>query len=343
MSRRYGLPYMGSKSKIAEWVVSHLPRATHLYDIFSGGGAITHCALLSGKWKCVHFSDISNSVELLRDCFDGNFPDGSEWISREDFFARKDEEPYIRLLWSFGNDGRSYLYGKDIEPYKKAVHEMIFAPTPNERRLKFREVCKLIPSVLGFKGGAPDVSPRVNGEIAEATYRLQHLEPNPPPLTTQSPICQSVASPAIRRSLQQNPIELHRLQSEERRRACEEFPFFGGEYECRIADYRDIEILPDSIIYADKPYINTGGYGDTGKDDFDHDAFWQWTEEQDVPVFISEYWAPEDRFKCIASKERTSTFSATNNGLKKIEKIFVPLKWYDKFKPIEQKSLFDDI
>lgn len=150
---RYGLPYNGSKNKLAERIVNLLPRATHLYDVFCGGGAITHCALLSGKWKCVHFSDISNSVELLRDCFEGNIPDGSEWISREDFFARKDKEPMVRLLWSFGNNQRQYLYSKEIEPYKKAVHEMIFAPTPNERRLKFREVCKLIPSVLGLNGG----------------------------------------------------------------------------------------------------------------------------------------------------------------------------------------------
>lgn len=149
---RYGLPYNGSKNKLAERIVNLLPRATHLFDIFAGGGSVTHCALLSGKWECVHFSDISNSVELLRDCFEGNIPDGSEWISREEFFKRKDSDPYVRLLYSFGNNQRQYLYGKDVEPYKKAVHEMIFAPTPNERRLKFREVCKLIPSVLGLNG-----------------------------------------------------------------------------------------------------------------------------------------------------------------------------------------------
>lgn len=179
---RYGLPYNGSKNKLAERIVNLLPRATHLFDIFAGGGSITHCALLSGKWECVHFSDISNSVELLRDCFEGNIPDGSEWISREDFFARKDKEPMVRLLWSFGNNQRQYLYSKEIEPYKKAVHEMIFAPTPNERRLKFREVCKLIPSVLELNGGGTtDVRPRIDGEIAEVAYRLQHLEPQLPP------------------------------------------------------------------------------------------------------------------------------------------------------------------
>lgn len=121
---------------------------------------------------------------------------------------------------------------------------------------------------------------------------------------------------------------------------CECKPFCYGKYEMRIADYRDIEILPDSIIYADKPYINTGGYGYSNKDNFDHEAFYDWCEAQQVPVFISEYWMPEDRFKCIAEHKHTSTFSATNNALKKIEKLFVPNKWYNKFKPTKQLTLF---
>lgn len=149
---RYGLPYQGSKNKIAKWIVDQLPSATHLYDIFAGGCAVSHAALYSGKFGCVHFSDITDSVVLFRDCIEGNIPDGSEWISREDFFLRKDSDPYVRLIWSFGNDGCSYLYSKEIEPYKKAVHEMIFAPTPYERRLKFREVCKLFPYVLSLNG-----------------------------------------------------------------------------------------------------------------------------------------------------------------------------------------------
>lgn len=45
----YGLPYKGSKSKIAEWVVAHIPKAPVLVDIFAGGCAVTHAALLSGK------------------------------------------------------------------------------------------------------------------------------------------------------------------------------------------------------------------------------------------------------------------------------------------------------
>lgn len=133
-------------------------------------------------------------------------------------------------------------------------------------------------------------------------------------------------------------IELHRLQSEERRSACPN-PFCCGEYEMKIADYRDIEILPDSVIYADKPYINTCGYGDKGKDAFDHDAFYQWALSQDTPIYISEYWMPDD-FVCIAEFERTSSFSVTNNNLKQIEKIFVPRKQYKEVSQPKQLTLF---
>ena len=52
---RYGLPYQGSKAELAERIVALLPEAEHLYDIFAGGCAVTHCALTVsdgplGKW-----------------------------------------------------------------------------------------------------------------------------------------------------------------------------------------------------------------------------------------------------------------------------------------------------
>lgn len=100
-----------------------------------------------------------------------------------------------------------------------------------------------------------------------------------------------------------------------------ERPFCGGEYEMRVADYRDIEILPNSVIYCDIPYKGTTGYKN---EVFDYKTFYDWCERQAQPVFISEYWMPEDRFECVAEFERTSTFSRSNNSLRKIEKIFRP-------------------
>lgn len=98
-------------------------------------------------------------------------------------------------------------------------------------------------------------------------------------------------------------------------------PFLGGEYEMSMKDYRDVEILPDSVIYCDIPYRNTREYRN---DTFDHDAFYKWALRQTAPLFISEYWMPEEEFVCVAEFERASTFSATNNSLRKIERIFRP-------------------
>ena len=36
--KRYGLPYMGSKSKIAEDILSFLPPGSRFVDLFGGGG-----------------------------------------------------------------------------------------------------------------------------------------------------------------------------------------------------------------------------------------------------------------------------------------------------------------
>ena len=35
--RKYGMPYQGSKSAIAENIIEALPAATHLYDVMGGG------------------------------------------------------------------------------------------------------------------------------------------------------------------------------------------------------------------------------------------------------------------------------------------------------------------
>ena len=118
----YGLPYMGSKNKIAEWVVGHFPEKKHFYDLFAGGCAVTHCAMLKNKFETFTINDISKMTELFTDAISGKYADERRWISRKDFFALKDNDEYVRICWSFGNKGRNYLYSKEIEPWKKALH-----------------------------------------------------------------------------------------------------------------------------------------------------------------------------------------------------------------------------
>lgn len=124
---KYGLPYKGSKNKLAERIVSLLPKRTHLIDLFCGGCAVSHAALLRNKYEHIHINDINwMCPTLFIDALNGKYQNETRWISREDFFRLKDTDPYVAVVWSFGNNLRGYLYSKETEPLKKAIHYAIF-------------------------------------------------------------------------------------------------------------------------------------------------------------------------------------------------------------------------
>lgn len=124
---KYGLPYKGSKNKLAERIVRLLPKRTNLVDLFCGGCAVSHAALLMGKYEHIHINDINwMCPTLFIDALNGKYNDENRWISREDFFRLKDTDPYVAVVWSFGNNLRDYLYSKEIEPLKKAIHYAMF-------------------------------------------------------------------------------------------------------------------------------------------------------------------------------------------------------------------------
>ena len=276
---RYGIPYLGSKNKLAERIVSLLPRAEHLYDVFCGGCAIAHCAALSGKWGHIHINDISDMPQLFVDAVAGKYRDERRWISREDFFALKDSDPYVRSCWSFGNNGQDYLYSREIEPYKRAVWMMLTADSVRERRLAYREVVRrLVPLIK-------DKTAKVRGD----NQKLESLES---------------------------------LQSLERLESLQSLTY-------SVDDYRDVEIPDGSVIYADIPYRTS-----TKKDDygvrFDHEAFYDWCEAQTQPLFISEYAMPEDRFVRVAQWDVVCSKSATNNSLRRVEKLWRPKGQYEQ-------------
>lgn len=47
-----GLPYMGSKNKIARKIIDVLPSGSAFVDLFCGGCAVTHAAMLSNNRVC---------------------------------------------------------------------------------------------------------------------------------------------------------------------------------------------------------------------------------------------------------------------------------------------------
>ncbi|MBC5648492.1 DNA adenine methylase [Christensenella tenuis] len=128
--KRYGTPYKGSKNSIAKDIISFLPGGGTLVDLFAGGCAVTHaaveaCSGLAPKWDGIICNDISPfSIELFKDSVDGKYTTEKckQWISREDFHRMKDSNAWVKLCWSFGNRGKNYLYAKEIEPWKRALH-----------------------------------------------------------------------------------------------------------------------------------------------------------------------------------------------------------------------------
>lgn len=124
----FGCPIKGSKSSIAKWLVDQLPAAETFADIFCGGCSVTHAAMISGKYNRFIINDIDARMpQFFVDCIQGKYTIDThkEWVSREAIFDNLGD-PYIASCWSFGNDGETYLYGREIEPYKKALHHAVF-------------------------------------------------------------------------------------------------------------------------------------------------------------------------------------------------------------------------
>ena len=117
----YGLPYKGSKNKLAPKIFELFPQKKNFYDLFCGGCAMTHYGMLHNKFEKFIINDLNPMCPtLFFDAVNGKFKNETRWISREDFL--NSNEPYVKCCWSFGNNLKGYLYSEEIEPYKKALH-----------------------------------------------------------------------------------------------------------------------------------------------------------------------------------------------------------------------------
>lgn len=157
---------MGSKSRIAEWVIDTLPAGDTFVDLFAGGCAVTHAAMLSGKYQHFIANDIGAGPQIFADAIKGEFEGYSMVASREEFF--KTDDPVIKLLYSFGTDQRSYAYSSQIEKVKVSAQRMISAPSMYERREYYREFIKALSDYLKDGDSTKD--------SLEGLSRMQSLE-----------------------------------------------------------------------------------------------------------------------------------------------------------------------
>ena len=235
---RYGLPYKGSKNAIAKWIVSNLPSADTFVDLFCGGGAVTHCAILSGKWKRFIMNDIDGRLPILfKDCVYGKYTveNRREWVDRETFNRLKDKDAYIALVWSFGNNGKDYIYGAKIEQFKKDYHRAVYS---NDTSILEKYGYKINPSKLND----------VYGRYLEFNRQIKKFARNDLGILSRQ-------------------IEIESLQRLQRLQSLQSLG----------VDYRRVKIPNDAVIYCDIPYegTNCGKYQGFNHGEFYEWAEWQ--------------------------------------------------------------------
>lgn len=354
---KYGLPYKGSKNKLAERIVRLMPKRTHLMDLFCGGCAVSHAAMVMGKYKHIHINDINwMCPTLFIDAINGKYNNESRWISREDFFRLKDTDPYVAVVWSFGNNMRDYLYSREIEPLKKAIHYALF--------FSDYSLAKELGHDLSFIDPIKDLQKRYmavkhyfnqfghfrkqsfEGGGQNGSLRLQSMERQTSLRVAALGMCQ----PSVATQKKKRILRYGEMANLERRNVLACLGELRTDENCgnvlrgysvpitsSVLDYQDVEIPKDSVIYCDIPYLNSNVYNKA--EHFDYERFYEWCGRQAEPVFISSYQMPEDRFDCIEEFVHRSTLCATANN-QVTERIFVPKHQSERGNKRVQLSLF---
>lgn len=163
------MPWMGSKSDIAWQVVNALPKGETFVDLFFGGGAITHAAMVSKRWDNFIANDILGTPEIFIKAVRGELKGYDRFVSRAEFKASDDI--VVKMLWSFGNDLKSYLWSPENERLKGIATRMLTAKTLESRRMYFKNFIGALK-----KEGIQNIDRLQRLENLERLQSLQYLE-----------------------------------------------------------------------------------------------------------------------------------------------------------------------
>ena len=310
MVENYGLPYTGSKSKIAHWVIDNLPHGRVLIDAFAGGCAITHRALLSQKWQTIIANDIYGKYpQLFADAVQGKYRDEQRWISREDFERLKSQDAFVACCWSFANNLRHYMYSQGIEPYKRALHYAIVFDDFSQMQELMPEVAQAVAEALLGQRNTHDRRVTAQKVIVKTLKRL----------TGDNYAHQIITNNPIYRTIRHTSRNTPRLQSLERLERLQSLQSLQSLERLRVTSlsYDEIDIPDNAVIYCDPPYhaCNNSLYEGTAR--FDHNAFYDWCVRvsKTNPIFISEYSIEDDRFEIVAEKQKMTSMASVKSSI----------------------------
>ena len=302
---RFGVPYQGSKNAVACDIIGVLPSAPRFVDLFAGGCALTHAAAISGKYKSFVSNDINPfGIDLFFNSVTGAYDSEDRWISREDFDILKKTDSFVSLVWSFGNNQKQYLYGEQIEGYKRALHLAYFGTDYDTAFREYRLDLKPLADVPQSKKS------KVLWKICETAFKAGKL----PPLGKRIQMCYIQ--------------HIGRLKDIQAIRYLERTVM--GRLKLICGDYRDVPLHDDDCVICDIPYASTCGYG--GKESaFDHAAFCKWALEKKFPIFVCEYDMP-DGFMPIWGRGRWDTFGKRGKQSTRAERLWVQSRFAAEYK-----------
>lgn len=313
MAENYGLPYTGSKSRIAHWVIDNLPSGRVLIDAFAGGCAITHRALLSQKWQTIIANDINGKyTQLFLDAVLGKYRDERRWISREDFERLKSQDAFVACCWSFGNNLQTYMYSQAIEPYKRALHYAIVLDDFAPMQELMPEVAQAVHESIHWLRNLHDRRVTAQNVIVKTLKRL----------TGDNYAHQIIQSNPLYQSIQHSNKDaqrLERLQSLESLERLQRLESLERLERLRVTSlsYDEIDIPEDAVVYCDPPYhaCDNSLYEGTAKA-FDHCTFYDWCVRvsKTNPIFISEYSIEDDRFEVVAEKQKITSMAPVKSS-----------------------------
>ena len=298
--RPVGLPYQGSKKKIAKKIVEIIKQNFGVdkvvYDVFGGGGAITAECLINGL--DVKYNDHCGFITAA---FQKVISSDREWlktliISREEFLKirakqEKTLDDEIKLLVnSFGNNRQDYLYAK---PHADAKYNLAV------------EIIAKHDVFFGYKQTETyqNAARQFDVERLEQLERLERVQ--------QLEQLQRLQQLEQLQRLQQLE-QLQRLQQLER-------------VEVTNKDYRAFSEVKGAIIYLDPPYENSnvGGYSDSKQ--FNHAEFYSWAAEmaRENIVLLSSYTVSDDRFEEVYRFETVRSTLSGGMDKTRSEKLFI--------------------
>lgn len=274
MKSRYGIIYQGSKNTIAEDILNVLPKGNRLVDLFGGGGAITHCALLKflDKFQKVLYNDIDNLiVQLFKNTVIGKEAYIHPFITREKFFKKKELSGYIKFMWSFAQNGTSYLYGRKKYKYIKSFYNFLLNGKvckgivklfPYYKDITIDNYTKIVKKYLDEVPGDSEKK-----ELLNYFYRVQSIQHDKGLIS----LYQSLKGVDLRAKLHITNV-----------------------------DYKEYEYKLGDIVYCDIPYESTRGYSNN----FDQKDFYSYVKASRYPIYFSSYEKESLPFQIVFRKKK---------------------------------------